>query len=291
MRILVIGRSGQVARALREAAFAAGHDVIVAARPQCDLLRPRTVEAVIVAEKPDIIVNAAAHTAVDAAEDERAMAFALNAEAPTILARMAAERGIPFVHLSTDYVFDGLKGSPYVEEDEPNPINAYGESKLAGERGVLGACPQSLILRTSWVFDSQGRNFVRAVLGRVVAGQPLRVVNDQLGCPTPAEGIAEAIVNLVPEVVAGRATGLLHFCGFPETTWFGFASEIVECAVLCGIARVPLTPIRSEDYPAKALRPKDSRLDCRKAEAFGIVRSDWLLGLHRHVAVMLSNFG
>lgn len=285
MRLLIIGRSGQVARALLEAAKAQGHITFALGRPEVDLAKPTSVARMIAAVGPDVVVNTAAYTAVDAAEDEREKAFSINADGAGAVAVATAELGIPLLHFSTDYVFDGYKGAPYVEDDEARPLNVYGESKLAGERAVLAAHSNALVLRTSWVFDGEGTNFPKAILRRALTTSILRVVDDQLGCPTPAIELAEAVLTLLPRLKYGEARGVLHICGTPPITWFGFASAILAEASRHGLPFPSLEPVATRDYPLKARRPADSRLDCSRAvEAFGVAQPEWSTALTRDVA-------
>jgi dTDP-4-dehydrorhamnose reductase len=213
-------------------------------------------------------VNAAAYTAVDKAESERDLAFAVNGTAPRVLAEDAKRIGALLVHYSTDYVFDGEKASPYVEDDAPHPINAYGESKLAGEQAILGSGCRHLILRTSWVYGPRGRNFYLTMLRLAKERPELRVVDDQLGAPTSSLEIARA----TPTLLGKDAQGLYHMTAAGETTWCGFARAILARA---GLA-TPVVPIATADYPTPARRPRNSRLDCTRLRAdFGVALASW----------------
>jgi dTDP-4-dehydrorhamnose reductase len=278
MRVLLFGGSGQVGRALAELAEEAGSFHLVAPpRDTVDLTRPATIASALAA-RPDIVINTGAYTAVDRAEDEPAMAFAVNRDAPGELARLCAVGGIPLIHLSTDYVFDGAKADPYVESDAPGPLNVYGKSKLEGEIAVRQRHERHIILRCSWIFGRHGGNFVRSILARAVRGENLQVVDDQRGCPTPAAAIARAIFRIAEQAVAGRdfAWGTYHFAGRNPVTWFEFAAAILKCASPW-LATVPsLTPIPSSAYPARARRPANSVLDCTLiAKRLGIVTEPW----------------
>src|SRR6266481_6110945 len=233
MRFLLLGGTGQVGQEFRTLALPEDVQVVAPSRSELDLEDPRAIARMIAAQPWSAVINAAAYTDVDRAESQEPDAFAVNAEAPTRLAAETGRRGIPFVHISTDYVFDGRKGAPYIEQDDVAPLNAYGRSKLAGERGVRAANPQHVIVRTSWVYSPFRRNFVRTILRLAAERERLTVVADQRGCPTAARDIAQAwlvIANrcaLQPELMPH---GIYHFAGAGEASWFEFASAIVEMA-------------------------------------------------------------
>ena len=273
MRILLTGKSGQVGAALEQALAPLG-EVIALGRGELDLLDRGAIEKTLRAAKPAIVVNAAAYTAVDRAESERDAAFAVNAAAVGVLAEEAKKLGALLVHFSTDYVFDGEKAAPYNENDAPGPVSVYGESKLAGERAVAASGCRYLILRTSWVYSASGRNFLRAILAAAREKGELRVVDDQRGAPTSAQAIAGAVASIL--VRENLASSLYHVSAAGETTWHGFARAIVEGAGL----KTPVVPITSEEYAAKARRPKNSLLDNSRLEhAFGLSLPDWRAGL------------
>jgi dTDP-4-dehydrorhamnose reductase len=233
-----------------------------------DLADTPPLVATVRALQPQVIVNAAAYTAVDKAEAERDMAFAVNAMAPRVLAEEAKRIGALLVHYSTDYVFDGAKDTPYVEDDAPDPINVYGASKLAGERAIVGTGCRSLILRTSWVYGPRGKNFYLTMLRLAKERSELKVVDDQRGVPTSSLEIARATATLLDK----GAQGLYHMTAAGETSWCGFARAILERA---GIA-TPVVPIRTQDYPTPAARPPNSRLDCSKLRAaHGVSLAPW----------------
>lgn len=293
MRVLVAGRSGQLARALAARLPAEGHEVIALEPPRLDLADRASLAAAVAAVAPDLVINAAAYTAVDRAEDEPGRARAVNAEGAGWLAAAAAARGVPFLHVSTDYVFDGLKGSPYLEDDPPNPVGVYGATKAEGERLVLAANPRSVVLRTAWLCSPHGSNFVRTMLRLAQEREELRVVADQHGAPTFADDLAEAAARLAPRLVAAPAGdasfGLFHLCGAPYTTWHGFAREILDQAARRGHPRPRLVPIATADYPTRARRPPDGRLDCtRIGLVHGIAPADWRLSLARCLDVLLG---
>ena len=271
MRILLTGATGQVGWELRKTLAPLG-EVKVFDRFGLDLADAPVLVATVRALQPAVIVNAAAYTAVDKAEAERDTAFAVNATAPRVLAEEAKRIGALLVHYSTDYVFDGEKASPYVEEDAPHPISAYGESKLAGEQAILKSGCRHLILRTSWVYGPRGKNFYLTMLRLAKERPELRVVDDQVGAPTSSLEIARATAQLIEK----RAQGLYHMTAGGETSWCGFARAIPARA---GIS-TQVVPVRTEDYPAPARRPRNSRLDCaRLRAACGVALLPWEQGL------------
>lgn len=285
--ILVTGGSGQVASAL---AAAGGDAVRVVGRPDFDFDRPETIAACVAAAGPWLVVNAAAYTAVDAAEDDADAAWRANRDGPGRLARLCAAAGIPMIHISTDYVFDGAKGAPYVETDPTGPTGVYGASKFAGEQAVLDAGARAIILRTSWVYAPTGKNFVRTMLRLGAERDRLRVVADQTGCPTTAADLAAAILAIAARLREGwRAEygGVFHAAGTGETTWHGLAVATFEEAARFG-ARVPVVEaITTTDYPTKAKRPADSRLDCGKlAAVFGVRLPAWRESLVRTIEIL-----
>ncbi len=284
MRLLVTGRDGQVVRALR-AKSGGDVEVIALGRPELDLSQPETLGAVVARVKPDVIVNAAAYTMVDKAEEEEALATTINGEAAGALARAAAELGIPIVQISTDYVFDGTKPSPYVETDPVAPIGAYGRAKLAGERAVAAAQPNHAILRTSWVYDGEGKNFLKTMLRLAETRDELGVVADQIGAPSYAPDIADAVIavarNLRDDPRPARC-GVFHMTGAGETSWAGFAKEIFRLSAEAGGPSARVREIATADYPTPAKRPANSRLNCdRLAAAHGARLPDWRDALKR----------
>lgn len=276
MRLLVFGRHGQVARELARAAPQA----LCLGRGAADLARPGAAAEAIAGHAPEAVVNAAAFTAVDAAETAEEAALRLNAGAPGEMARDCAARGIPFLHISTDYVFDGSGTRPWQPDDAPAPLNAYGRSKLAGEAAVRAA--GGTVLRTSWVFSAHGSNFVKTMLRLSESRDHLRVVADQVGGPTPAAAIARALLAMAATLRQAPAqAGLYHFAGAPAVSWAGFARETFARAG----RRVEVEEIASAAYPTPARRPLNSRLDCSATEAaFGIPRPDWREGLQAVLA-------
>ena len=284
VRILQFGTTGQLAREMLARA-GEGAAVQALSRGDVDLADAAAVEAAVMAADADLVLNAAAYTAVDQAETEQPLAFAVNAEAPGAMARACAARGLPLVHISTDYVFDGDKAGAWTEADRTGPINAYGRSKLAGERAVLESGASALILRASWVFSPYGRNFVKTMLA--LADRPeLRVVDDQRGRPTAAGDLADFILAAAPRL-AGRDPalfGVFHFAGEGATSWRGFAEAIFEAA---GGPRPKVVPITTADYPTPARRPRNSELDCGKLErVHGVRPRPWSAGLAEALAAL-----
>jgi dTDP-4-dehydrorhamnose reductase len=276
MRLYVIGGQGQVARSLREAA-AGDNDIVFgcAQRPDVDLLRPASIAQALADFRPDIVVNPAAYTAVDKAESEPDQAFALNRDGARTVAAAAANQGAPVIHFSTDYVFDGTKDAPYVESDPVNPRSVYGQSKLEGELAVAAANPRHIVLRTSWVYAPFGTNFARTMLRLAAERDQLRVVDDQIGCPTYAPDIAAATIAIAKKVVgmgwSPKFAGVTHLAGPDALTWCAFANDIVRGVALRGGRSVPVNPIATSDYPTPAARPANSRLStARLASVFDV---------------------
>jgi dTDP-4-dehydrorhamnose reductase len=278
MRVLVFGETGQVARELARRAPGHGASLETLGRARADLADPEACAAAVAGAEADVVINAAAYTAVDRAESEPDLAAAVNAEAPGAMARAAAARGLPFLHVSTDYVFDGTPGRPWREDDPTGPLGVYGATKLAGEAATAAAGGPHAILRTSWVFSSHGANFVKTMLRLGAERDRLRVVDDQVGGPTPAAAIADALLAVAAAFAAGRGTpGVFHFSGAPAVSWAEFAEAIF--AARGGPAPV-VERIPSSAYPTPARRPLNSVLDCAKIRAaYGIAQPDWRAGL------------
>jgi dTDP-4-dehydrorhamnose reductase len=269
MKLLVFGATGQVARELRRRVPRATY----LSRDEADLADPAACAAAIAGSGAGIVINAAAWTAVDKAETEEAAATVINGEAPAAMARACAARGIPFLHISTDYVFDGSGDSPWRPGDATGPLGAYGRSKFRGEQGVAAAGGPHAILRTSWVFSAHGANFVKTMLRLGKSRDSLSVVADQVGGPTAAADIAAALLTMARAFEAGRGTsGVFHFSGAPDVSWADFAREIFRQAGM----GTTVTDIGTADYPTPARRPGNSRLDCAALlAAYGIARPDW----------------
>lgn len=283
MRIVVTGVTGQVGRALTSTLDQLG-TVIPADRSLLNLAEPSTLHEALDRLAPDLIINPAAYTAVDRAEDERELAFTINGVAPGMMGTWAAARGVPFVHFSTDYVFDGQGETPWHEDSPTGPLSAYGASKLAGEDAIRRAKGPHLIVRTSWVYAAQGTNFLRTIVRLARERTELKIVADQIGSPTSARVIAEAVTGLLASDLDylprrfARASGVVNIAASGETSWHGFAICIVEGLRARG---VPLSvqailPLRTEEYPTKAKRPHNSRFDlARLRELFGITTPLW----------------
>jgi len=275
LKVLLLGRRGQVGSAL-EGLLAPLGEVFAADREELDMAASGDVREIVRRANPGLIVNAAAYTAVDRAENEREAAFAVNATAAGVLAEEARKRGALLVHYSTDYVYDGAKAGAYLEVDPPGPINAYGESKLAGDRAIAASGCRHFIFRTSWVYGARGSNFLLTILRAARERPELRVVDDQRGAPTSAVAIAEATVQALAKPDA--APGVYHMSAAGETTWHGFAAAILEASGL----RTRLSAIRSEEYVTAARRPRNSLLDNAKLRAtFGVALPDWRESLAR----------
>lgn len=277
MKILLVGEHGQVSRELQLSLRGQG-ELIVRGRDRLDLSQPAQIRQQVRTLRPDLIVNAAAHTAVDQAESETQLAFAINATAPGILAEEAAALDAPLIHYSTDYVFDGTKNAPYAEADAPNPLGVYGRSKLAGEQAIQAVGGAHLILRTSWVYSLHGKNFLLTMQRLLQERDSLNVVADQVGAPTWAGSIAAATSQLVEHWRHGRGGpwGLYHLSAQGEVSWFGFASAIAEQLRVQGKATATLQPIPTSAYPTPAQRPLNSRLDCTRLQHdWHVQLSDW----------------
>ncbi len=278
------GGAGQLASALGRLR---PDQVTVTGRPDVDFDQPRSIEAVVAAAKPALVINAAAWTAVDLAEKEPEAAARANHHGPALLAESCRRHGAALIHISTDYVFDGAKGAPYVETDPTNPTGAYGATKLAGEQAVLAALPGAVILRTAWVYAEHGKNFVLTMLNAAKRAPRLRVVADQIGCPTNADDLAAACLSVADRMLAGANDlgGIYHAAGQGETSWHGFAQAIFAAASPFGWPSPPVDAITTADWPTPARRPADSRLDCGKlARVFGVRLPEWRPSLDRAVA-------
>jgi dTDP-4-dehydrorhamnose reductase len=268
---LIIGQNGQVSRSLIELLEAGGQRLTVVGRPEVDLRDPQSVRRAILAARPSIVVNAAAYTAVDKAEDEPDAAFAVNAAGAEAAAKAAADVDATIIHFSTDYVFDGSKRTPYFETDPVAPLGIYGHSKQEGEDRVAAANPKHIILRTAWVFSPFGSNFVRTMLRLSVERPEIKVVDDQRGNPTFAPDLADLVGRIIPLASASspdpRMFGIFHAANRDETTWFGFAQAIIEGAARRGGRDIAVLPIGTKDYPTKVARPAYSVLSTEKLRA------------------------
>ena len=286
-RVLVTGSRGQVGTELLRLAPGVGICAIGRSRTELDICDPVAIANEVERLAPDIIVNAAAYTAVDEAEQDKKGAFAINETGAANLACACADAGIPFIHLSTDYVFDGSKQTPYREDDPVTPLGVYGESKLAGELAAFEACPSTLVLRTAWVFSAHGNNFVKTMLHYGAEREELRVVNDQQGGPTAARDIADTLWRIVKKLDnTAQPWGIYHYCGAPDTTWHAFAEAIFDEARRRGYKlRVSsVVAIPTEEYPTPTARPQNSVLNCKKIHTvFDISQPGWRGGLKKVV--------
>ena len=265
--ILVFGKSGQVARALAELGQARGRALIFAGRETLDLADHGAIAALIASIAPVAVINAAAYTAVDRAETEADAAVALNRDAPAAMARACAARGAPFIHFSTDYVFDGEGDRPYVETDPTGPTGVYGASKLAGEQAVTAAGGAAITLRTAWVYGAHGQNFVKTMLRLAADRDEVAVVADQMGCPTWSRDDAEAALLAVDCLARDPGlAGVYHLTGAGETSWAGLAEAVFAESARRGGPTARVRPITTADYPTPARRPANSRLNCNKIE-------------------------
>ncbi|UTW56861.1 dTDP-4-dehydrorhamnose reductase [Kordiimonas sp. SCSIO 12610] len=279
-KIFVAGKNGQVALSLKNAADAFDVEVACFGRPEINLVSKASTLEAIEAYQPDAIINAAAYTAVDKAEDEEHEAYNVNSRGAEILARAAADLDIPFLHISTDYVFDGAMNRPYQEKDETGPTGAYGRSKLAGEKAVMTANTNAMIFRTAWVYSPYGNNFLKTMLRLAETRDTIGVVADQVGNPSYAPDIARGLLNVLAKIEEtgwdSKYAGLYHLGGTGDTSWHGFASAIFEAASVYGRTKPTVNAITTEEFPTPAKRPANSRLNCDKAHAtFGVRLADW----------------
>jgi dTDP-4-dehydrorhamnose reductase len=294
MRVLVTGRGGQLATGLAASLPARGIEGVFVGQPEFEFDRPDSVRSAFAEAAPDAVVNCAAWTAVDAAEDDEPAAFRANALGPALLAELCAGRGVPLLQISTDYVFDGQKGAPYLERDPPNPLGAYGRTKLAGEWAALAANPRTIVLRTAWLYAPVGRNFLRTMLALGAERPALRVVADQIGQPTAAPDLADAIAAILTRLDSSgwrpEYRGVFHAVAQGHTSWHGFAEAIFAAASPYGGPRPAVHPIATHEYPTKATRPADSRLDCGKLTAvFGVRMPAWEEGLARVLRALFAS--
>jgi len=293
MRIAVIGRSGQISRALAERASPIGVDVITLGRPAFDLTSAPDIDAQLAELLPQAIVNAAAYTAVDLAESHSSEAYQVNSSAAEAVASSAAKLGIPVIHLSTDYVFDGRREASYRECDEPEPISVYGHSKLQGEQRVAAATPNHMILRTAWVYGPHGQNFVRTMLALATKREEIAVVDDQWGSPSNALDIADAIFSISREMISNPELtdlrGIFHMTGDGTTNWAEFAKAIFVISERLGGPSARVMPVTTSQFPRPAPRPANSRLDNSKmARLYGIRLPHWQDSLPKVVARILA---
>ncbi len=277
MKILITGSKGQLSQEL-QLALAGEGKLLALGQQTLDLAQPDQIRQQVRLLRPDLIINAAAYTAVDPAQSNREQAFAVNAIGPGVLAEEAARLEVPLVHYSTDYVFDGRKPAPYQEHDQAAPLSVYGESKLAGEQAIQTVSGEHLILRTSWVYSLHGRNFLLTMQRLMQERDTLSIVDDEIGAPTWAGTIATATAEIVRQWRTGKSSlsGLYHLSASGETSWYGFACSIAEHLQLQSRLQARLEPIASKDYPTAAQRPRNSRLDCARLQHhWGLQLPDW----------------
>jgi dTDP-4-dehydrorhamnose reductase len=293
MRIIVVGKEGQVARALAERARAHGAQAVLVGRPKLDLADPSGIEDALIETGGDVIVNAAAYTAVDQAESDPELAEAINGIGAGVVAGAATAMNVPVIHLSTDYVFDGTADRPYREDDPVSPLGAYGASKLLGEEAVAAEAENHVILRTAWVYSPFGKNFVKTMLRLAADREELGVVGDQYGSPTSALDIADGILaisrNLLEKPEERSLRGLFHMTGTGFASWAEFATEIFALSARLGGASAKVRPIATADYPTPAKRPANSRLDCSKLkEVHGVALPPWRSSLEHCVRRLID---
>jgi dTDP-4-dehydrorhamnose reductase len=293
MRIAVTGRTGQVVQSLLARAAASGVSVIARGRPELDLEQPDSIRAALAGARPDCIVNAAAYTAVDKAEAEPDRAMRINGQGAGAVAAAAASLGVPLIQISTDYVFDGMAPRPWRESDATGPLSAYGRSKLAGEQAVAAATKDHAILRTAWVYSPYGANFVKTMLRLAENRDEVAVVADQLGSPTSAADLAEAIIAVARALIGrpsdGALRGTFHAAGSGEASWADVAEAIFEASAAQGGHSARVKRITTADYPTPARRPANSRLDCSLlAVRYGLRLPDWRTPLRACVAELVA---
>lgn len=292
LRIAITGREGQVARAMTALGPSMGAEILAVGRPELDLADPGSVHPALAAVRPEAIVSAAAYTAVDKAETESDLAFAINGVGAGAVAEAANVLNVPVLHLSTDYVFDGAKAEPYVETDPTGPTSVYGASKLDGERRVAAATANHAIFRTAWVYSPHNSNFLKTMLRLGEKRETLSVVADQRGCPTSAEDIARALILAARRMVEdgdARHRGIFHLTGSGEASWAEFAGEIFQQAERYGRRPVAVIPISSDEYPSPVKRPANSRLSGEKLKRIhGIALPDWRKSTRKVVSELLG---
>jgi len=292
-KLIVTGANGQLGRELRRKAVPCVFDVISLDLPDFDITDVSAVKDMVAKSGARLVVNAAAYTAVDRAESESDLAYAVNCNGAANLAEACSQANIPLIHISTDYVFDGTKGSAYVETDSISPIGVYGKSKADGEAEIRKILPVHVILRTAWLYGIHGNNFVKTLLRLGQEREEIKVVNDQFGCPTHAEDLAQAVLTIAERILSGRhvAWGTWHYCGSGQTTWYEFAKKIFELAGSRHPLKVRnLIPVTTKEYPTPARRPAYSVLDCTQIrKKFGIAPPPWEESLARMLDELLTN--
>jgi len=289
MKILVTGMQGQVGTELSRLGAEYGCDIVALNREKLDITSRDKVFSALSTHKPEWVINAAAYTAVDKAETEKETAFAVNRDGPKHLAKACNAEGIPLIHFSTDYVFDGSKQKGYLEDDEVNPLGVYGQSKYQGEQAIRELHKHHIIIRTSWVFSAHGNNFVKTMLRLARQRDELGVVSDQHGCPTAARDIARVALQIAKKIEAGQATwGTYHFCGQPQTTWYEFARKIFEISnIKYNIKSPQINNLSTAEYPTPVKRPAHSVLRCEKIRKdYNITLPAWDVSLNEVLAML-----
>ena len=289
--ILVLGRSGQIATELVRTPTPAGFALEAWGRDRLDLSDPQTAAATVAALKPAAVINAAAYTMVDRAELDPASAFKINRDAPAAIARICTKLGAPFIHISTDYVFDGMKPVPYLETDQRNPTSVYGRSKSEGEDEILASSADVSIIRTSWVYAAHGANFLRTMLRLAASNDEVRVVADQIGRPTLAKDIARTVIDVAVRAQGGdrNALGVFHYSGAGDASWADFAEAIFAAASRTGVRTARVKRIATAEFPTTARRPANSRLDTTKIEQLlGVIPRNWREGCELCVDELLG---
>lgn len=292
MKLFLTGAHGQVGSEITNLCANEMIDLISTGHQQCDIVDLNSVKTHLSKYRPDVVINAAAYTAVDRAETEQQLAFNVNTQGASNLARVCGELSIPLIHISTDYVFDGERKLPYKESDKPSPQGVYASSKWQGEQAIQEICEKHIIVRVSWVFGANGNNFVKTILRLAQERDELKIVADQFGCPTYAGHIAEILINIAKQINPQfKQWGTYHYCDIPAINWHGFAEAIVKSAgELFPIRAKTITPILTSEYPTPVKRPAYSVLDCQKIEKeFGIKQHDWMTGLQKTLFELHKN--
>jgi dTDP-4-dehydrorhamnose reductase len=295
-KILVFGKNGQVGHELlchfhENYNGLMPEDAVFLGRDDVDMSDMDALLKTLKEQAPTAIINAAAYTAVDKAESEEALCMAVNALAPQIMAEYAQDHKIPFIHISTDYVFDGTKTAPYTESDAPCPVNVYGKSKYEGEQAILKTQAPAVILRTSWVYAAKGANFVHTMLRLGQERDTMGIVSDQIGAPTNAKDIARGILDILPQIEPDSGPELYHMCAQGTGSWYDFAQLVFEEARACGLTTPDtVTPIASSAYPTPAQRPLNSRMDCSAlTQSYGVTLPDWQTSARACLAQILND--
>lgn len=290
MKIFLTGSAGQVGQEIEQLGQIQGFEIIGKSRQALDITKETAVSTMLQQTKPNFVVNAAAYTAVEKAESESSLAFAVNREGPRHLAKICANLKIPLIHISTDYVFDGRATTSYQETDTANPINIYGRSKWEGEQTIRQQWDQHIILRTSWVFGRYGQNFLKTMLKLAKTHKTLRIIDDIYGCPTEASDIATTILQIIHQFIANLELpwGTYHYCGNDQTNWYGFAKTIFKVAAEHQKITIPqLDPIEAKDYPSQLERPMNTPLSCQKIQTqLNIAPSSWQEGVQRVIQAL-----